>query len=87
LHAKGVELKGNAGIGLPERKGDVTFLGVKAGSEPKQLKGDSLFIVSVKVADVTNKHKDPLPGQWYTTSLSEPLVFRRAPSASRCHCG
>ena len=80
LDAKSVELKGNAGIALPERKGDLTYFGVKPGSEPKQLKGDNLFIVSVKVADVIDKHKNPLPGQWFTCSFREPLVFRRVRS-------
>jgi hypothetical protein len=75
--SKAVELKGNAGIPLPERKGDVAYLGVKPGSEPRQLRGENLFIVSCKAAELADADKKTFTGQWYTSSTLEPLVFRR----------
>lgn len=55
----------------------MAYLGVKPGSEPRQLRGENLFIVSCKAAEIADPNKKTVTGQWFTSSIVEPLVFRR----------
>ena len=52
------------------------FLGVKAGSQPKELQADSLFIVSTAAEFFHDARYGTFNGRWYAISTRGPCLFR-----------